>query len=307
MKLVNEIIEILGSEKFDLENALIKAKILAHQLGEKEMLQWINGELVGYPDGFPIPEYRTAHISIYGNICNSRFRYTSHPLDPGGIPKDIRDRFLNHTFNDGIKVIQGWIPKENKLQLRMPPALVPYLKKRLDPSYGIENFWGVVGEGSFTQILSEVRSRLLEFMLELSDKLPAEPAPAEIKQLSKEMNLGEVFRGAVFGSNTVLNLAVGTGNTATQTATQNVSKNYFSDLSEELKKHSIPESDINELNTAIKDDDGAVEHEQKDFGPKVSGWIGKIIGKAANGTIDLSVKVTTGVVVAAISKYYGFK
>lgn len=307
MKLVNEIIEILGSEKFDLENALIKAKILAHQLGEKEMLHWINGELVGYPDGVPIPEYRTLNVLLYGNISNGRYRYTSYRLDPGAIPEDIRNKILNQTFNAGIKVINGWILKENKLQVPMPSGIVPYLKKRLDSSYGIESVWGVTGEGSFTQILSEVRSRLLEFMLELSDRLPAEPAPSEIKQLSKEMNLSEVFRGAIFGSNTVLNLAVGSGNTATQTVTQNASVNNFSELSEELKSHNIPEKDIEELGGAIKEDNGAIEHEKKDFGPKVSGWIGKVIGKAASGTIDLSVKVATGVVVAAISKYYGFK
>lgn len=307
MKLVNEIIEILGSENFDLENALIKAKILAHQLGEKEMLQWINGELVGYPNGVPIPEYRTAVVLLYGNISNGRFRYTSYRLDPSGIPENIRNKILNQTFNAGIKVIHGWILKENKLQVPMPPALVPYLKERLDSSYGIESVWGVVGEGSFTQILSEVRSRLLEFMLELSDRLPAEPALEDIKKLSKEMNLGEVFHGAVFGPNTVLNLAVGTGNTATQTTTQNVSMNNFSDLAEELKRYNIPEKDIQELGEAIEADKAAVEHEKKDFGPKVGGWIVKTIGKAVSGTIDLSVKVATGVVVAAISKYYGFK
>ena len=51
MQLLQDIIEILSSDKPNLENALIKAQVLAHQLGEAEMGAWVEAELRGYPDG----------------------------------------------------------------------------------------------------------------------------------------------------------------------------------------------------------------------------------------------------------------
>ncbi|MEH6541684.1 hypothetical protein [Halopseudomonas sp.] len=37
MKLINEIIDILSSEKPNLTNALIKTKVLLYKLGQKEL------------------------------------------------------------------------------------------------------------------------------------------------------------------------------------------------------------------------------------------------------------------------------
>ena len=50
MKLIDEIIDLLSNTDTELENALIKAQVLAHKLGEKEIGAWIKSELVGYED-----------------------------------------------------------------------------------------------------------------------------------------------------------------------------------------------------------------------------------------------------------------
>ena len=48
MKLVDEIIDILSSDKGKLSDALIKTKVLLHQIGHKELVSWVNNELNGY-------------------------------------------------------------------------------------------------------------------------------------------------------------------------------------------------------------------------------------------------------------------
>ena len=58
MKLIDEIIEILSSETGKLSKALIKTKVLLHEIGHKELVPWVNAELNGYPDKDAVPEYR---------------------------------------------------------------------------------------------------------------------------------------------------------------------------------------------------------------------------------------------------------
>jgi hypothetical protein len=307
VKLVTEIIEILSSADPDLETALTKAKVLAYKLGEKELLDWVNGELTSYPDDVKVPDYRIMHVQIYGNVSNGRFRYTKHALPTHGIPKDIAEMVLVHPINYSIKVVTELVLNTKDLQLRLTPRLIPFIKKAMDVTYDIEDFWGVFAAGAFTQLLAEVRSRLLDFMLELDARMPNDPAPEDMKQLSKDLHVGEIFKGAVFGQGAVLNLAVGTHNTATQTVTTHSLHNNLDALAKELKDHAVPAADVEELKTAIDADKGASEHEKQDFGPKVKGWILKGMTKATTEAAGLPMKVMTGVVVGAITKYYGFK
>ena len=45
MKLIEEIIELLSSGESNLKVALLKTKVLLHQLGEKELFDWVDSEL----------------------------------------------------------------------------------------------------------------------------------------------------------------------------------------------------------------------------------------------------------------------
>ena len=56
--LIDDIIEILGRENGSLTDALMKTKILLHNIDHKELTEWVNNELNGYADGEEIPLYR---------------------------------------------------------------------------------------------------------------------------------------------------------------------------------------------------------------------------------------------------------
>ena len=62
MKLISEIIDLLSSSDRDVATALMKTKVLLFQLGEKELLEWVNSELNGYPDRDNLPNYRVLYL-----------------------------------------------------------------------------------------------------------------------------------------------------------------------------------------------------------------------------------------------------
>lgn len=56
--LLDEIIGLLNSEQGSLTDALLKTKVLLHQIAKKELAGWVNNELNGYADGTDLPPYR---------------------------------------------------------------------------------------------------------------------------------------------------------------------------------------------------------------------------------------------------------
>ena len=55
MKLINYIINDLMDLNQPLEAGLLKTKVLATRIGNKELMNWINGEINGFPDGNDVP------------------------------------------------------------------------------------------------------------------------------------------------------------------------------------------------------------------------------------------------------------
>jgi hypothetical protein len=54
----------------------------------------------------------------------------------------------------------------------------------------------------------------------------------------------------------------------------------------------------------------AVRHDPKpqsvaELGPKVSAWVGKMVGKAAAGSWEIGIATAGGFLANALSKYYG--
>ncbi|EGV35514.1 hypothetical protein [Neisseria weaveri] len=76
----------------------------------------------------------------------------------------------------------------------------------------------------------------------------------------------------------------------------------FNELADFLSKNGIPSAELENLQNAINEDGQPTD---KNFGEKVSAWIGSIITKASSGALDVSVGTIAGVLTNAISKYYG--
>jgi AbiTii len=51
--LTDEIISLLSEEKSSLSEALLKTKVFLYQIGKKELAEWVNHELNGYPEDIP--------------------------------------------------------------------------------------------------------------------------------------------------------------------------------------------------------------------------------------------------------------
>ncbi len=302
MKLISDIIELLSSDTPSLNNALFKTKVLLYKLGEKNLLHWVNSELNGYGGIENLPEYRVLTVSILGDISNGAYRYSSQPLLIAHLGKQLRKRLETTYLTQSIAVLESYAKDESGLRIQIPPEFYPALSKGYLGGYHVENAWGVNFAGSMLQAINEVRSRLLDFVLELSEKIPGELNEDRMKEKSQEIGTSDLFRNAVFGDNATVVI----GNSNIQNIKNTVHKKDFVALAAELKKHSVTEEDITALQVAITSDEGAPDLTENKFGPKVRKWIVGMLTKATDTAWSIEIGIAANLLTEALKAYYGF-
>ena len=302
MKLIDEIIDLLSSSNPSVENALFKAQVLAHRLGESELAQWVEYELKGYPKDADLPSYRIVPLTILGNASNEVYRFSEQPLPLMHLDKAMRDKLDTKHLTQSIAVIEGWCKEDRDLSVVIAPEFYAYLNKGLGNGYKVERAWGKPSMGAMLQVVAEVRSRLLEFALKLSDKLPEEARREDMKQISQDAQVGDIFRTSVFGDNTTIVVGSGT----IQNVTNSVVKNDIESLAKVLRDHHVAEEDIQSLRVAIQEDASSTDIEPHSFGPKVRTWIGGMVAKAGSASWKIGIGAAGSLLATAIAAYYGF-
>lgn len=77
---LEEIIDLLGDGKSDLNDILMKTKIFLFKIGQKELSPWVSAELNGYADENDLPDYRIVSARILVDANNGVRLYTAFQI-----------------------------------------------------------------------------------------------------------------------------------------------------------------------------------------------------------------------------------
>lgn len=150
------------------------------------------------------------------------------------------------------------------------------------------------------EILTNIRSRLLDFALQLKDKIGNAEGDAEVRDAAKGIDAAGMFHNAVIGDNATFIL----GNNNTTAINNTVSKGSFESLGALLKQHGVQEQDISGLQTAIAADTGAVDVPNKRFGPAVKKWMGEMMQKAIDTSWAIELGIAGNLLTDALKAFY---
>jgi hypothetical protein len=307
MKLLNEIIDLLSTSESALTDALLKTKVLLYRLGEKQLLNWVDSELQGYGSIESLPNYRKLKLNIKGNSTNGSWSYSDSTLPTLHLPKNIRDNLENHNLVDSIATIESYAKDEKNIGISIAPEYYALFSKALN-GYTVTGAYGNFSAGAMIQVLTEVRSRLLEFVLEISDKLPNDLSGENMKLASKKADVSGIFQKAVFGNNNNFGnnntFIIGNDNVPQVTNSVINNSNNFESLAAMLRDNKINEADIQELKCAI-DSDGDISEKPGEYGSQVTNWIESMLSKAASNAWDIEKGVAGSLIATALSNYYG--
>lgn len=302
MKLLNDIVDLLMNEAGSLNEALLKTKVLLHQIGQKELVSWVNSELTGYGQAEKLPEYRDIRGRLFGHVSNGVYVHQNRVLAVNHLSRQQLEVLEGGGMRQGLGVIEKLISNTSggsSLARPLGPEVYALLSKPFSDGYYVQSAWSQIEVSQVRQVLTEVRSRLLDFILELRGEVGTTVLEEDIKQVANNLDIPGMLSRAVFGDNTTIVI----GNHNQSHVTNTSIKNDAAALAAELRKHGVSDDDIRTLNAAIVED--PVPTTAGQYGPAVRGWMSRMLGKAVDGSWDVGVAVAGTLLASGLARYYG--
>lgn len=307
MKLVSDIINDLIDNDKSLNSALLKTKVLASRIRNKDLSEWVHKESNGYDTESELPKYRK-NIGTYikGDYILGNMKYTDQPIPIIGIPDKFKTTLSTVNFTNSISSLESYVSgkKSSTLILPLSAEVVGILEENWvnmgNPYLNMINARKVIATNSINEILAQVRNKLLDFMLEIDNEYGN---LTEIKDLSeKSSEISKIMNQTIInntGDGNVLN----TGAKAKIEAKIKIQKNNLEELKNHLKDIGISEIDTNELIEILNEE--KPNYEKGIFGEKTNSWIQKMMGKALNGTWEIGVGTAGNLLAEGIKSYLG--
>jgi hypothetical protein len=303
MSLLRDIQSAAVSSTIPVGELLRQCKILSARLGSRELAEWVEHELNGYPNKDALPEYRIlSNLESAGHFVGLGGSGAKNvPIPLSCLPEEWQGWVRTEYLLDGIGAYEQLLRKEGEGTFRVPwPA--DFLRHYGGEFYQHMNClqaWKIIPRGGIIRLVDAIRNRVLGFALEIEKANPgagdaavnSEPVPAQV--------VSQVFNTQIYGS--VGNVASGSTNVS-QAAEINVSQGDSAQLESALRALGIGAEDIASLRTAL-DEDRA--EKSPGMGKRAALWVGGMIGKAATGALKVSVSVASSVLPKLLSQHLG--
>ncbi len=311
MTIIEQLIDDLSNSENSLTNPLLKTKILATRIGNEKLMKWTNDELSGYKEEV-LPKYRLAKSNIICTMQQGYDVYENVQLPLMVFEKNLIDSLIQYKCNDSIQTLEN-LEREKKNEIiykDLGPDMCAYMTKlanKAGQNFAIMTMKVVVQVSQITQVLSEVRAKLLDFMLQLEKDVPNLDDLMKNKLNVKE-NVNEKIEKIYY--QTIINTS-GFGNTITTgegnlvTSNIKITQGNVADMKRELEKNNVPVENIDEIIQIVQDEEP--NRETKKFGEKANIWIQKMVSKTLDGTWQIETGAAGGLLVEIIKAYYGFE
>lgn len=302
MRLLDEIIDLLMNEAGSLNEALLKTKVLLHKIGQKELAEWVNNEISGYNDPESVPSYRIIQARMMGNIANIRFMYQNQTLPVSHLDKNFRDHLQTVTLEQSLGVLEELVG-DGKCSLKAPtpPELFSMFSQAYSGGYTVQSAWSQIEQTQIRQVLIEVRSRLLDFILALQEKIGDSMSDNDAKSAASMIDVPGMFSGAVIGDNATFQI----GGTHNQQRVSNRNlKGNIDELFSGLRRNGVTEDDLDALKVAIETDP-TEQVTPGQFGVAVKAWTKRMMDKAIETSWSIELGVAGNLLTSMLQQYYG--
>lgn len=192
MNLIGQIINELVDDKSSLNGALLKTKVLASRIGNQELLDWANSELSGYDDESELPDYRKdIWNALKGTVVNRHFQMNDQEIPTMNLDKDI-EHFLRYTdFHESIQSLESLLQEKGVLSSPIRAEMVHVLQSNWrnmgNPYLSIVSCNKIIPRANIVAIISNVRSKLLDFMLAIETEFGESVEIQDLKSKNKEI------------------------------------------------------------------------------------------------------------------------
>ncbi|EIZ8991111.1 abortive phage resistance protein [Cronobacter sakazakii] len=290
--------EMASSSSTDIEELLARAKMISVKLDLKDISEWLEHELNGYPSSDLLPDYRVLK-DVPIRAFNPYVGWIPYQLgNTQGQYKDVYDLLTTVHINNPVSMLIEYAKNDNTLYSDLPSFMADFLQKAVNCDFRMAYS---INPTQITKILSNTRSRILDWALLLERKgILGEGLlfSLEEKKEAAGMTVNNInnFNGNVNNSG-----AIGAGNTGDINQQNAITAGDFNTLERQLKEYGIEDSDIKALKQAIEQSPAPTS--SSNLGGDIGNWVGAMIGKAYSGSLKIAGAVAPALLTNAICAY----
>lgn len=285
---------------------LRKCQILAFRLKHEPFKAWVGHELNGYPNDATLPQYRASMRGELKAHLSGPFGSSGQnvPVPISLFPTAVRDDMTRSDFYQGVGMLESLVAQAEQVgQTAMQTSFPVEIYARLEiwQGYQTMRMWLEVPINAVAGVLDQVRSRALEFVLEIEAENPAagEPKRGDGNLAEPPVSLARadaIFYNVIFGGQ----VAIGPN----ASVEVDVVPGELDSLMRYLEQHGVEKSDRDELAEAIEAD-AAEDASTTGPGKRVAAWLGRSTLKVAASGGRVGEGTAAAVLAAAVARYLG--
>ena len=175
----SKIIKELANGAVDTLTALKRTKVLLSEFNNDELNDWVNYEIMGYPDKVEIPSYRTVRGNLMGYyfkgsmLSHMTWNHVSIPL--GKMPDNLKETLLTVYFREGVDALKQLADKAASSDIKMGkpvdadffPVIARY---NGDPYMMITSATVEIGNQCVHNVFSAIENRQLDILILLENE-----------------------------------------------------------------------------------------------------------------------------------------
>jgi len=302
--------EKAASVSVDLQELLLRGKMIALKLDLEKAVEFFENELNGYK-GDKVPHYRSlSKVSIQGFNRSSNLWSRIEPSDlynRGSLEYDLFSLNEKVHFKNSISMLQRYAGvKDENYYFDLSPSVFDEVT-----AFNANNYTrvcNVIPVAKFNAMLTKIRTKTLDWACWLEKEgilgeglqfTSIEKREAQIVTYNNTINNtgnGMTMIGDVDSKNSVV------GGTVSNVNQQNISGD-LSALERQLDDFGYNETDIQQLKNLIAEVPAPTN--EKEVFKKFRGWISDMTEKAFDGGMKITGEAATGVLTKLISQYFG--
>lgn len=165
--LIESVIQDLASN-VAIDGIMLKVQTIAHYLKDENFKKWVECEQRGYGENDILPDYRKIICSVRINIHRGYQRVDNFEYPTDLIEEPLRERLSHIPFFEPISDIERMGQNGGELSTQIPAYIFPCMNKCICGN--IDGARQYTSPTKALSIVSQVKSRLLDFFLQIEEK-----------------------------------------------------------------------------------------------------------------------------------------
>ena len=207
----------------------------------------------------------------------------------------VRETKITSAIGTIEQHVKRYREKGQGLIRQLPPELIPAFQKVLEKGVNIMSIWCTVNMADVEGIVVQVRSRLLDFCLELQGVVGVEAEPRQLQEKAAAVDAGKMFQMAIFNRGGTIIV----GSQHFQVTNQ---KEDIDGLIGVVAQLGFQQGELEGLRQAILEDKS--HGNTPDVTEGATGkWYTKALKEAGKGVVKAGIDVVSSVIVKAVKAY----